>query len=76
MGLAMTAEAGRQGHTSTDRVRRSRQRRRLGYRCFTVDIHHEEIDALVRQGYLPADSRGDDDAILEAIYWFLERSLP
>jgi hypothetical protein len=75
MERAMTAEAGGQRHTSTDRVRRSRQRRRDGFRCFMVEIHHEEIDALVRQGHLPADSRNDGDAVVEAIYRFLDRSL-
>jgi hypothetical protein len=66
-------EATRKG--SAARMRRCRARRRAGYRCFTVEIHRTEIEALVRHRLLEVEDRDDPDAVVTALYQFLERSM-
>jgi hypothetical protein len=60
---------------AAQRMRRHRERRREGLQCITVELRETEIDALVRKGLLAADQRNERDAILEALYEFLDRSL-
>jgi hypothetical protein len=57
------------------RMRRHRERRRDGLRCLTVEIRESELDALVLRGLLPEDSRNDRNAVLQALYSFLEQEL-
>jgi hypothetical protein len=57
------------------RMQRSRQRRRDGYRYIALELHESEIDALVEQKYLLADQRHDREAIVDAVYSFLEEKL-
>ena len=38
--------------TSTERMRRTRRRRRFGMRCVTVEMPLEAIELLEKQGYL------------------------
>ena len=35
---------------AAERMRRHRQRRRDGLRCFMIELRETEIDALIRQG--------------------------
>ena len=42
--------------TSTDRMRRTRRRRRFGMRCVTVEMPLEAIELLEKQGYLETRS--------------------
>jgi hypothetical protein len=58
-----------------ERMRRHRERRRDGLRCVTIELRETEIDALVRNGFLKADTRKDPYAIEMALYEFLERTL-
>jgi hypothetical protein len=58
-----------------DRMRLSRRRKQLRLRCYSVEIHDEEILALIRQRYLPAERRADQGAVLSALYAFLDRNL-
>jgi hypothetical protein len=60
---------------AAERMRRYRERRRDGLRCFTLEIRDEEIDALIKRGHLAASDRDDTAAILLAFYGFLEKSL-
>ena len=39
-----------------ERMRRHRQRRRHGLRCFMIELRETEIDALIRNGLLAAES--------------------
>jgi hypothetical protein len=60
---------------AAERMRRHRERRREGLRCLTVELREQEIDALVRNGFLKADTRNDPYSIEMALYEFLERTL-
>ena len=60
---------------AAERMRRCRARRRAGFRCFTVELHDGEIEALVRRGLLRVDDREDPDAVVTALYEHLEHSI-
>jgi hypothetical protein len=57
------------------RMRQSRARRRDGFRCFMIELHQSEIDALVDRGLLHPDQRNDCDSIVDALYDLLEKEL-
>jgi len=56
-------------------MRTHRQRRRDGLCCLTIEFRDSEIDALISKGMLRADARNDADAIRDALYSHLERTL-
>jgi len=56
-------------------MRLFRERRRKGLRCVTIELHEDEIDALVHMGLLNAKMRNDANAIIEAMYAFFDRTL-
>jgi hypothetical protein len=58
---------------AAERMRRHRERRREGLRCLWVELHETELDALVRKGLL--ESRNDENAIADALYAHLQRTL-
>jgi hypothetical protein len=60
---------------AAERMRRCRARRRAGFRCFTVELHRTEIDTLVRRGFLPADEREDEGAVVDALSQHIEQTL-
>ena len=60
---------------AAERMRRHRERRREGMRCLLVELHETEIDALVQRGLLKAETRNDQNAIADALYDHLERTL-
>ena len=60
---------------AAERMRRHRERRREGMRCLTVELHETEIDALVQRGLLKEETRHDHNAIADALYDHLERTL-
>jgi hypothetical protein len=60
---------------AAERMRRSRERKRKGLRCYTLEIRDREIEALVRHGWLPAGERENASAVVQALYGFLDRSL-
>ena len=60
---------------AAERMRLFRERRRKGLRCVTIELHEDEIDALVRMGLLGAEMRNDADSIIEAMYAFFDRTL-
>jgi hypothetical protein len=53
-------------------MRAHRQRRRDGLRCLTIELRETEIDALIGK---KAVARNDEDAIRDALYAHLERTL-
>jgi hypothetical protein len=61
--------------SAAERMRAHRQRRRDGLRCVTVEIRDAEIVALIRKGMLKIDARNNLDAIRDALYAHLERTL-
>jgi hypothetical protein len=44
----------------------TRERRRQGLRCLTIELRKTEIDALVRMGFLRAEMRNDVNAVTNA----------
>jgi hypothetical protein len=60
---------------AAERMRLHRERRRAGMRCLTVEVRETEIDALVRKGFLKADTRNDTSEIIDAIYAYFDREL-
>jgi hypothetical protein len=59
---------------ATERMRRSRARRREGLRCCTLFLRDSEIAALIRLGLLPAEERENRIALVKAMHAFLERA--
>jgi hypothetical protein len=57
------------------RMRRSRERKRDGLRCFRIELRETEIDALIRLRLLQADARQNRPTVLKALYDFLEQRL-
>ena len=57
---------------AAERMRLHRERRRKGLRCLTIEILETEIDALIGK---KAVARNDQDAIRDALYAHLERTL-
>ena len=57
---------------AAERMRRSRERRRDGMRCLSVELRATEVAALIRRGFLKADARNDPYAVLEALHQFLD----
>ena len=60
---------------AAERMRRHRERRRDGMRCLWIELRDTEIDALVQSGLLKAETRHDQNAITDALYGYLERTL-
>jgi hypothetical protein len=61
--------------SAAERMRRHRERRRRGLFCVTVDLHESEIDALIGASLLQSEMRRDQNAVLKALYAFLDRTL-
>ena len=60
---------------AADRMRLHRQRRRAGMRCLMIELRETEIDALIRKGFLKADTRNNASAIIDALYAHLDQAL-
>ena len=56
-------------------MRLHRARKLAGLRCLTLEVRETEIAALVRRGLLRADRQTDDNAVRDAFYALLDRSL-
>jgi hypothetical protein len=56
-------------------MRRHRERRREGMRWLWIELHETELDALTRKGLLEPQLRHDENAIADALYAHLERTL-
>ena len=73
---AALTQTGRLAHSAAaERMRRHRQRRRIGLRCFTVELRATEIEALVYRGLLKGEMRNDRSAIIKALYDFFDHTL-
>jgi hypothetical protein len=57
------------------RMARYRRRRRNGLRCLLVELRKAEIEVLIRRGYLDAAHRRGKNAVLKALYDFLDDTL-
>jgi hypothetical protein len=61
--------------SAAERMRAHRQRRRDGLRCLTIELRESEIDALIRKQLLKPETRNDRNAIIDALYAFLDGTL-
>jgi hypothetical protein len=52
--------------SSAERMQRSRERRRKGLRCLTIELREAEIDQLIRRKRLAAEDRENPDALRRA----------
>ncbi len=60
---------------AAERMRRCRQRRRDGLRCYRLELRDSEIKALVRRGLLLASEQTNPNAVTQAMYAFFDRTL-
>ena len=56
-------------------MRRCRQRRRNGLRCYRLELRDSEIEALVRRGLLLATEQTNRNAVIKAVYEFFDCTL-
>ena len=59
---------------SAERMRRSRDRRRKGLRCCTLQIRDREIEALIDRGLISSGEQTDRRAVVNALHKFLDRA--
>ena len=71
----MIISAAKRSSSVAHRMRLYRARKLAGLRCLTLEVRETEIAALVRRGLLRADSQTDDNAVRDAFYSLLDRSL-
>jgi hypothetical protein len=60
---------------AAERMRLHRERRRNGMRCVTIEVRESEINMLVHMKLLKSEMRNDANAIIEAMYAHLDRTL-
>jgi hypothetical protein len=60
---------------SAERMRLYRERKKNGMRCLMIELRETEIDALIRKGFLKADTRHDTSEIIDALYAYFDREL-
>jgi hypothetical protein len=60
---------------AADRMRLHRERRRNGLRCLTVLLRETEVDALIRMGFLLAETRHDNVEVMDAIHRYFDQTL-
>ena len=59
---------------AAERMRRSRDRRRKGLRCYTLQIRDWEIQALISRGLLSPSEQTDRRAVINAMHRFLDHA--
>jgi hypothetical protein len=57
---------------AAERMRLYRKRRKVGLRWLPIELSEAEIDKLIRKGHLNADMRNDAEAIIKALYDYLD----
>jgi hypothetical protein len=60
---------------AAERMRLHRERRQQGLRCLTIEVRESEINMLVHMKLLKSEMRNDANAIIEALYAHLDRTL-
>ena len=57
------------------RMARYRARRRKGLRCYSVQLHDDEIEVLIQLGLLSPGERTNCYAVVEALHRFFDQTL-
>ena len=70
-----SAETSPRAHSSAERMRRYRNRRKNGLRLVEIMLRVTEIEALVRKGYLPPEERENIWALQTAVHDLLDKTL-
>jgi hypothetical protein len=60
---------------AAERMRLHRERRQQGLRCLTIEVRESEINMLVHMKLLKSEMRNDANAIIEALFAHLDRTL-
>lgn len=60
---------------AADRMRLYRLRKRCRLRCLAIELPEKHIAALIRRGLLKQQARNDVDAVAQALYVHLARTL-
>lgn len=60
---------------AAERMRRHRQRRRVGLQCVFIELRRTEIEALIRKKLLRLEDQNEDVAIRRALHEFLDQTL-
>ena len=61
--------------SGAERMRRHRQRRRLGLRSVTIEVRRSEVDRLIERRLLAPEEQGDGRALRRAIHKLLDVTL-
>ena len=72
MGGAQLSGQASELSPAAKRMADTRLRRKYGFRCLTIEIHKDEIAALISAGYLDPAERGDKHAVAGALAEFHE----
>lgn len=56
-------------------MHRSRERKRNGLRCVTIEVRNCEVDALIGKALLKPENREDPVEIANALYGLFDREL-
>jgi hypothetical protein len=73
--MTATPPTERPRSAAAERMRLHRERRREGLRCVTIEVRESEINMLVHMNLLKSEMRNDANAIIEALYAHLDRTL-
>src|SRR5215472_12819878 len=60
---------------ATERMRRSRKRRRDGLRSYTIQLRDQEAEVLVRLGLLSPTERSNRNSVIKALHSFFDETL-
>jgi hypothetical protein len=55
--------------------RRHRERRRDGLKCLTIELRATKVEGLIDRGLLKPETRNDLNAVRDALYAHLDRTL-
>ena len=54
--------------SGAERMRRSRERRRMGLRFLTIELRRSEVEGLIRYGWVARADRDDPVALRKGLY--------
>ena len=61
--------------SAAERMANTRLRRKYGFCCYTIELHKDEVTALIQMGLLRSEERENKDAVVAALSVFFDRTL-